>query len=399
MAAARGERLVITLIGRRNVGKSSLINGITGQDISIVSDTPGTTTDPVAKRYELIPVGPVTFYDTAGIDDIGELGRQRVRAARRVLWRSDLVMLVFDKASLDAHDHSTLRELREMEIPFLTVFNKTDLYTPARDTLAFFEKEKLPRISVASGRSADMQDLRKKLIAMVPDYFKKDPVIIGDIIGPGDTVLCIVPIDLSAPKGRLILPQVQVIREILERDAIAVTVKETQIQKFFSGTRQKPALAITDSQAVLKAAASVPEDVPFTTFSTAFARYKADLPTLLEGLRTLDELQEGDTVLIAEACSHHVECDDIGRYKIPKWIGEYLGRKLRFEIASGHDYPDDLRPYKLIIHCGGCMNTGLEYKRRIRHAQAQGVPITNYGILISRTQGLLERVIRPFGLS
>ncbi|MDZ7821034.1 MAG: [FeFe] hydrogenase H-cluster maturation GTPase HydF [Candidatus Marinimicrobia bacterium] len=399
MAAPRGERLVITLIGRRNVGKSSLINGITGQDISIVSGTPGTTTDPVAKRYELIPVGPVTFYDTAGIDDIGELGKQRVRAARRVLWRSDLVMLVFDKASLDAHDHSTLRELREMEIPFLTVFNKTDLYTPARDTLAFLEKEALPWICVASGRSADMQDLRQKLITLVPDYFKKDPMIIGDIIGSGDTVLCIVPIDLSAPKGRLILPQVQVIREILDRDAIAVTVKETQIRKFFSGTRQKPALAITDSQAVLKAAASVPEDVPFTTFSTAFARYKADLPTLLEGLRTLDELKEGDTVLIAEACSHHVECDDIGRYKIPKWIEAYLGRKLRFEIASGHDYPDDLRPYKLIIHCGGCMNTGLEYKRRIRHAQAQGVPITNYGILISKTQGLLERVIRPFGLS
>ena len=211
-------------------------------------------------------------------------------------------------------------------------------------------------------------------------------------------MVCIVPIDLSAPKGRIILPQVQIIREILDHDAIAITVKENKIKEVFAKLGKKPTLAITDSQAVLKAAADVPEDIPFTTFSTAFARYKADLPTLLDGLKTLDKLEEGDKVLIAEACSHHVECDDIGRYKIPKWIEEYLGKKIDFEIAAGHDYPDDLTPYKLIIHCGGCMNTGLEYKRRIRQAHSQGVPITNYGILISKIQGLLERVIKPFGL-
>lgn len=399
MSAPRGERLVITLIGRRNVGKSSLINGITDQNISIVSETPGTTTDPVAKRYELIPVGPVTFYDTAGIDDIGKLGEQRVKATRRVLWRSDVVLLVFDKAVLDDHDHNTIRELRDMEIPFLTVFNKSDLYTPSRQTVAFLEKKELPWIKVTSGNDGDMLELRKELIKLVPGYFKKEPVIIGDIIGPGEMVVCIVPIDLSAPKGRIILPQVQVIREILDRDAIAVTLKETQIREFFGSTKKRPALAITDSQAVLKAAADVPEDVPFTTFSTAFARYKADLPTLLDGLKYLDKLEKNDTVLVAEACSHHVECDDIGRYKIPRWIEEYLGKKINFVIAAGHDFPDDLTPYKLIIHCGGCMNTGLEYKRRIRHAQAQDVPITNYGILISKTQGLLERVIQPFGLT
>ena len=398
MAAPRGERLIITLLGRRNVGKSSLINGITEQDISIVSKTPGTTTDPVAKHYELIPVGPVTFYDTAGIDDIGELGEKRVKATRRVLWRSDIVMLVFDKNTLDEHDKNTISELSGMEISYLIVFNKSDLYKPSAETLVFLDKEKLPYIEVSSQKSDDMLALRNKLIALVPEYFKKDPVIIGDIINPGDFVVCIVPIDLSAPKGRIILPQVQVIREILDHDAIAITVKENEVKEVFAKLGKKPTLAITDSQAVLSAAADVPADVPFTTFSTAFARYKADLPTLLEGLKTLEELKEGDKVLIAEACSHHVECDDIGRFKIPKWIEGYLGRKIDFEIAAGHDYPDDLSPYKLVIHCGGCMNTGLEYKRRIRHAHAQGVPITNYGILISKTQGLLERVIKPFGL-
>lgn len=397
MAAPRGERLIITLLGSRNVGKSSLINGITEQEISIVSQTPGTTTDPVAKHYELIPVGPVTFYDTAGIDDIGELGEQRVKATRRVLWRSDMVMLVFDKKELDEHDLNTIAELKDMKIPFLIVFNKTDLYEPEAETLKYLKTEELPFISVSSQNNDDMFDLRTKLIDLVPEYFKKDPVIIGDIINKGDIVVLIVPIDLEAPKGRIILPQMQVLREVLDNDAIAVTAKETEVPEVFANLGKKAALAITDSQAVLQAAKDTPEDVPFTTFSTAFARYKADLGVLLEGLKKLDDLKDGDKLLIAEACSHHVNCDDIGRFKIPKWIEEYTGKKLEYEIASGHDYPDDLTSYDLIIHCGGCMNTGLEYKRRIRHAHAQGVPITNYGILISKTQGLLERVIKPFG--
>ncbi|MCK4812651.1 MAG: [FeFe] hydrogenase H-cluster maturation GTPase HydF [Candidatus Marinimicrobia bacterium] len=398
MAAPRGERLIITLLGRRNVGKSSLINGVTGQDISIVSEIPGTTTDPVAKHYELIPVGPVTFYDTAGIDDIGELGEQRVKATRRVLWRSDVVMLVFDKETLDEPDWNTIRELKDMDIPFLIVFNKTDLYTPTKETLISLDKEKLPYMLLISQNAKDMLALRKKLITLVPEYFKKETLIIGDLIKPGDIVVCIVPIDLSAPKGRIILPQVQVIREILDHNGIAITVKETQIKEIFQQLNKKPVLAITDSQAVLQAAADVPEDIPFTTFSTAFARYKADLPALLEGLKQLDQLEAGDKVLVAEACSHHIECDDIGRYKIPQWVKDYLGKEIQFDIAAGHDFPDDLSEYKLVIHCGGCMNTGLEFKRRIHHCQAQGVPVTNYGILISKTQGLLERVIRPFGL-
>ena len=396
-AAPRGERLIITLLGRRNVGKSSLINGITEQEISIVSKTPGTTTDAVAKHYELIPVGPVTFYDTAGIDDIGELGEQRVKATRRVLWRSDMVMLVFDKDTLDEQDKNSIKELKAMEIPFLIVFNKADLYEPKAATLKYLEDEKLSYISVTSHNSDDMFELRKKLIDLVPEYFKNEPVIIGDIINKGDIVVLIVPIDLEAPKGRIILPQMQVLREVLDNDAIAVTAKETEIPEVFANLGKKAALAITDSQAVLQAANDTPEDVPFTTFSTAFARYKADLGVLLEGLKKLDDLKDGDKILVAEACSHHVNCDDIGRYKIPKWVEEYTGKKLEYEIAAGHDYPDDLTPYDLIIHCGGCMNTGLEYKRRIRHAHAQGVAITNYGILISKTQGLLERVVKPFG--
>lgn len=396
-AAPRGERLIITLLGRRNVGKSSLINGITEQDISIVSETPGTTTDPVAKHYELIPVGPVTFYDTAGIDDIGELGVQRVKATRRVLWRSDMVMLVFDKDTLDEQDKNTIKELKGMEIPFLIVFNKADLYEPKSDTLKFLEDEELLYISVTSDNNDDMFELRKKLIDLVPEYFKKEPVIIGDIINKGDFVVLIVPIDLEAPKGRIILPQMQVLREVLDNDAIAITAKETEIPEVFAKLGKKAKLAITDSQAVMQAAKDTPEDVLFTTFSTAFARYKADLGVLLEGLKKLDDLKDGDKLLIAEACSHHVNCDDIGRFKIPKWVEEYTGKRLEYEIAAGHDYPDDLTPYAMIIHCGGCMNTGLEYKRRIRHAHAQGVAITNYGILISKTQGLLDRVIKPFG--
>lgn len=397
MAAPRGERLIITLLGRRNVGKSSLINGITEQEISIVSKTPGTTTDPVAKHYELIPVGPVTFYDTAGIDDIGELGEQRVKATRRVLWRSDIVMLVFDKDTMDEQDKNSIQELKEMEIPFLLVFNKSDLYKPTSDTLKYLQSEGLSYISVSSQNNDDMIVLREKLIDLVPEYFKTEPVIIGDIINKGDIVVLIVPIDLEAPKGRIILPQMQVLREVLDNNAIAVTVQDTEVAETFRSLGKKAKLAITDSQAVLQAAADTPEDVPFTTFSTAFARYKADLGVLLDGLKKLDDLKDGDKLLIAEACSHHVNCDDIGRYKIPKWLEEYTGKKLDFEVQSGHDYPDDLTPYTMIIHCGGCMNTGLEYMRRIRQAHAQGVPITNYGILISKTQGLLERVVKPFG--
>lgn len=396
-AAPRGERLIITLLGRRNVGKSSLINGITEQDISIVSETPGTTTDPVAKHYELIPVGPVTFYDTAGIDDIGELGEQRVKATRRVLWRSDIVMLVLDKASLDDQDKHSIQELKGMEIPFLVVFNKADIYEPKAETLEYLEAEKLSYISVSSHSHDDMIDLREKLIDLVPEYFKTEPVIIGDIINEGDIVVLIIPIDQEAPRGRIILPQMQVLREVLDNNAIAVTVQATEVKEAFKSLSKKAKLAITDSQAVLQAAADTPEDVPFTTFSTAFAKYKADLGVLLDGLKKLDNLKDGDKLLIAEACSHHVNCDDIGRFKIPKWIEEYTGKKLDYEILAGHDYPDDLTPYDLIIHCGGCMNTGLEYKRRIRQAHAQGVAITNYGILISKTQGLLERVVKPFG--
>ncbi len=397
MAAPRGERLIITLLGRRNVGKSSLINGVTGQDISIVSEIPGTTTDPVAKHYELIPVGPVTFYDTAGIDDIGELGEQRVKATRRVLWRSDVVMLVLDKETLDEPDWNTIRELKDMDIPFLIVFNKSDIYSPGKKALGALEDKGIPYVIVSSKNADHIDILKEKLIALIPGYFKKEMLIIGDLIYPRDLVICVTPIDLSAPKGRLILPQVQVIREILDRNAIAITVKEHELREVLTRLNQKPVLVITDSQVVLQAAADVPEDIPFTTFSTAFARYKANLPALLEGLQQLDQLEAGDKVLVAEACSHHIECDDIGRYKIPQWVKDYLGKEIQFDIASGHDFPDNLSEYKLVIHCDGCMNTGLEFKRRIHHCQAQGVPVTNYGILISKTQGLLERVIRPFG--
>lgn len=396
MAAPRGERLIITLVGNRNAGKSSLINSVTGQDIAIVSGTPGTTTDPVAKPYELVPVGPVIFYDTAGMDDVGELGLQRIKASKKVLWRSDIAIYVLDHPVLSEKDKISIMEIKAMDIPLLAVFNKSDLYTPHADSLKFLERASIPFIAVSAIRNDAMDELKKAMIALVPDYFKQETVIIGDIIHPGDLVVCVVPIDLAAPKGRLILPQVQVIREILDNDAIAVTVKDRELTDAFDRFSIKPSLVITDSQVVLKVAGDVPEDVPFTTFSTAFARYKGDLSVLLEGLKIIDTLKNGDKVLISEACSHHIQCDDIGRVKIPRWLTQYLGKDLKFDVASGHDFPDDLSSYKLVIHCGGCMITGLEYKRRIRQCQVQGIPITNYGILISKTQGLLERVVQPF---
>lgn len=396
MAAPRGERLVISFVGDRNAGKSSLINAITDQDIAIVSETPGTTTDPVAKPYELLPAGPVIFYDTAGMDDTGKLGKQRVLATKKVLWRSDIAVYVVDHAVLTQSDKEHIENVSSMEIPTLLVFNKSDLYVPETSSINYLEDLGIPSVSVSAEKKDGMDVLRKAILDLIPDYFKQDPVIIGDIIHPGDLVLCVVPIDLAAPKGRLILPQVQVIREILDNDAIAVTVKDRELSDAFDRFTEKPALVITDSQVVLKAAGDVPEDVPFTTFSTAFARYKGDLSVLLDGLETIESLENGDKVLISEACSHHIQCDDIGRVKIPRWLTQYLGKDLDFHIASGHDFPDDLSVYKLVIHCGGCMITGLEYKRRIRQCQVQGVPITNYGILISKTQGLLDRVVAPF---
>jgi [FeFe] hydrogenase H-cluster maturation GTPase HydF len=394
--APRGIRLVMAILGRRNVGKSSLINAIMGEEISIVSDTPGTTTDPVAKHYELLPVGPVTFYDTAGLDDTGELGRMRMNASRRVLWRADAAVLVTDEFGITKWEKDLIEEIKSLGIPLLVVFNKADVAEVDPREAQYCLDQGSGFVEVSSKTGEGVADLRQALISLTPLEMKTEPVLVGDLIREGDCVVCVVPIDLAAPKGRLILPQVQVLREILDRDAIGVVVKERELEKALSNLKQQPDLVITDSQAILKVAADVDDDIPLTTFSILFARFKGDLPELIRGAAAIDRLKDGDRVLMGEACSHHVQADDIGRVKIPRWITQYTGKDLQFQVYSGHDFPEDLEQFQLVVHCGACMINRREMLRRIRECNRRGVPATNYGIAISKVQGVLNRVTAPF---
>jgi [FeFe] hydrogenase H-cluster maturation GTPase HydF len=394
--APRGIRLVIALVGRRNSGKSSLINAITGQSIAIVSDQPGTTTDPVAKHFELLPVGPVTFYDTAGIDDTGELGKMRVRATRKVLYRADLAVVVVDGNGITESDRQTLDMIRDLDIPFILVFNKVDLNEPSETDLAYCRTQNIQSVTVSAKTKTGIQNLRDVIITNAPSEMTDEPLLVGDLIKEGDTVLLVVPIDLAAPKGRLILPQVQVIREILDSDAIAMVVKDREIDEALTNLTHDPALVITDSQVILKVAGDVNEDIPLTTFSILFARFKGEFSSLVEGARAIDTLRDGDKVLIGEACSHHIQADDIGRVKIPRWITQYTGKDLEFVVYSGHDFPEDVEVYSLVVHCGACMLNRMEMMRRTKECLRRGIPITNYGMAISKVQGTLERVIRPF---
>ncbi|WP_319542988.1 [FeFe] hydrogenase H-cluster maturation GTPase HydF [uncultured Pseudodesulfovibrio sp.] len=397
--APRGVRLVITLAGCRNAGKSSLINAITGQDIAIVSDHPGTTTDPVAKHYELLPLGPVTFYDTAGLDDEGELGELRIKATRKVLWRSDVAVVVISEHGITDYEKQIMADIRKLDIPFLVVFNKRDLAKPADKDLTYCLENNLRHLVVSTKEDAEVNAVKQAIIDIAPPEMKHDPVLAGDLISEGDWVVCVVPIDLAAPKGRLILPQVQVLREILDCDAIGITVKEREIDEALSNLHRKPALVITDSQVVMSVAGDVPDDIPLTTFSTLFARYKGDIKRLVEGAEAIDQLKDGDTILMGEACAHHAVADDIGRVKIPRWLTQYTGKDLNFEFYSGHDFPEDLERFKLAIHCGACMLNRTEMLRRIKECNRRGVPITNYGVAISKLQGVLERVLAPFNLN
>ncbi len=390
--APRGVRLVITLAGRRNAGKSALINAIAGQEIAIVSDHPGTTTDPVAKAYELLPLGPVTFYDTAGLDDTGELGLMRVKATRKVLLRSDVAVVVVGDGTISEYEQKLMAELRALEVPFILVFNKSDLNGGSLPDMP----GQVRTIQTSALTGQGVRELKELLIEMAPAELKAEPVLAGDLINEGDLVVCVVPIDLAAPKGRLILPQVQVLREILDCDAIGLVAKERELTATLESLSRKPSLVITDSQVVLKVAGDVPPDVRLTTFSTLFARFKGDLDSLVAGAKAIDGLQDGDRVLMAESCSHHPVADDIGRVKIPRWITQYTGKELEFTIYSGHDFPDDLDQFALAVHCGACMTNRAEMLRRVRECQRQGVPVTNYGVAISKVQGVLERIIQPF---
>lgn len=392
-ATPRSMRSIITFIGRRNAGKSSLINAITGQEVAIVSDEAGTTTDAVAKPYELFPLGPVTFYDTAGLDDEGILGEQRIKATKKVLCRTDVAVLVCGEAGIDEVEKRIIAELRDLAIPFLIAFNKTEESAVRDEDIQFCYEKQIKYIAVSAKNGKNIAELKTLIIEVVPEEFKVEPLLAGDLFAEQDTVVMVVPIDLSAPKGRLILPQVQVLREILDKNAIGIVTKDTELSKTLANLKEKPSLVITDSQVVMKVAKIVPEEIKLTTFSILFARYKGDLKIMVDGAMAIDSLQDGDKILMAEACSHHVEADDIGKVKIPSFIKQYSGKNVEFNFCSGHDFPDNLEDYALVIHCGACMLNRVEMVRRLRECVRRGVPITNYGVAISKTQGVLDRVL------
>ena len=391
----RGERLIITFLGNRNGGKSSLINALTDQEIAIVSEVPGTTTDPVAKRYELLPLGPVTFYDTAGLDDMGELGEKRIRAAYKVLFKTDIAIFVNDGSPFQKNELNALQRLKEMKLPVLVIFNKSDLREPDSKNIEFCQQNEIPWVSVSARTKDNITLAKEKIIELAPSYCKEERPLVSDIIYPGDRVILVTPIDASAPKGRLILPQVQVLRDLLDSRAVTTVVREFELGEALAALNSEPDLVITDSQVIQKVVSELPPQVPLTTFSILFARYKGDLVTLVKGCQKIDDLKEGDRILIAEACSHHPQKDDIGRVKIPNWLKNYVHKDLSFDISAGSDFPENLEDYALIIHCGACMLNQTEMNNRIREAERRGVPITNYGLVISKLHGYFERTIAP----
>ncbi len=384
------ERIHIGIFGRRNAGKSSIINAMTGQNLAIVSDVAGTTTDPVLKAMELLPLGPVVIIDTPGLDDEGELGKLRVQKAYQVLNKTDIAVVVIDgSVGRTAADAAILERIREKNIPYIIVKNKSDLQSAEQDE----ENE----ISVSAKTGQNIYELKERIAALVPreDMTRK---IVGDLLEPNDLAVLVVPIDSAAPKGRLILPQQQTIRDILEAGAVSVVTRDHELKETLASIGRKPRLVITDSQIFGRVSKEVPADIQLTSFSILMARYKGDLEPNVKGARALEQLQDGDTVLISEGCTHHRQCEDIGTVKLPRWIREHTGKDLQFAFTSGTEFPLDLSPYKLIVHCGGCMLNEREMKYRLKCAEDQGVPMTNYGICIAYINGILERSLAPFGI-
>ena len=392
------ERVHIGFFGLRNAGKSSVVNAVTGQSLSLVSETKGTTTDPVQKAMELLPIGPVVIIDTPGIDDVGTLGEMRVKRALQVLDKTDIAILVVDAdKGLQQADQELLKLFEEKKIPHITVYNKSDLLATV-PSLPEKQQEKNDAIYVSAKSGDQIYELKERIGALTKAASEKanEKRIVADLIQPEDVVVLVVPIDSAAPKGRLILPQQQTIRDVLESGAISVVTRETELPQTLRALGKKPALVITDSQAFQKVNADTPADVPLTSFSILFARYKGDLKEAVHGAAQLDKLQNGDTVLISEGCTHHRQCGDIGTVKLPNWIRNYTGKELSFEFTSGGEFPEDLSPYALVVHCGGCMLNDREMKARIARAVAQNVPITNYGICIAQVHGILKRSVELF---
>lgn len=396
MRAPKSLRLHIGIFGRRNVGKSSLLNALTRQQVSIVSAVAGTTTDPVEKPMELLPLGPVLFIDTAGVDDIGALGTMRVEKTRRVIERTDVGIVVAEAGRWDVFEQAMVDELGKRRVPVVVVFNKTDLAMPDEGIEKQLRDAGLQVVRTAAQRGEGILALREALIAVAPEDFVNPPTIIGDLVPAGGLAVLVVPIDKEAPRGRLIQPQVQTIRDLLDNDAYCLVVKERELRDALLRLNRKPDIVVTDSQAFLKVAGDTPKDVRLTSFSILFARYKGDLVEMVRGATAIDKLRPGDRVLVAESCTHHPIGDDIGRVKIPRWLTQYVGSRLEFVTQQGHDFPADLSPYKLVIHCGACMTNRRAVLNRVAQCREQGVAITNYGLTIAYSLGIFERALEPF---
>ena len=381
-------RIHIGFFGCRNAGKSSVVNAITGQELAVVSDVLGTTTDPVQKAMELLPLGPVMIIDTPGFDDVGKLGEKRIQKTKQILNRTDIAVLVVDaKKGFTATDKQLLALIQEKELPYLIIYNKSDL-------LEKIPKEEEHSIYISVLEKIGIQECKEKLAHQIPT---KDMTlqIVGDLLCPGDLAVLVIPIDSAAPKGRLILPQQQVIRDILEAGAAAVTVRNTELARTLQKLEGKVRMVITDSQAFEEVAAIVPKEIPLTSFSILMARFKGYLETAVKGIQAVDSLKDGDRILVSEGCTHHRQCEDIGTVKLPNWLLKYTGKDLKFEWSSGREFKEDLSPYAMVIHCGGCMLNEREVKYRMKCAVDQGIPFTNYGIAIAYMKGILQRSIEP----
>ncbi|MBE3085328.1 MAG: [FeFe] hydrogenase H-cluster maturation GTPase HydF [Bacteroidetes bacterium] len=398
MTKGRESKPHIGIYGRRNNGKSSLINCLAGQDIAIVSDHAGTTTDPVKKSFEITGFGPVILVDTAGIDDSGDLGQKRVDRTVRTLEIVDLALLIITNNSWGEYEYDLIKKFHDQDLPFIVIHSKSDIEEPTTDF-----KNKVSSLTGTTLFEFSSKDKRnyEELITLIrntiPEHSYKTPTLLGDLISYGDIVLLITPIDVEAPAGRLILPQVQAIRDILDNEAIAIVLKEREVDAFLKKTKIKPALAITDSQVFVKADASIPHDIPLTSFSIMLARFKGDFDNYLKGTPKISELKDGDRVLLLESCTHHVSCDDIGRTKIPRWITSFTGKKIEYDVVAGLDIlPRPITDYSLVVQCGGCMITRKQLHNRLRTAIKSGVPVTNYGMAIAYVQGIYNRAIAPF---
>ncbi len=394
--APRSLRLHIGLFGRRNVGKSSLLNAITRQQVSIVSDFAGTTTDPVEKPMELLPLGPVLFVDTAGLDDEGALGALRIAKTRAVLDRVDLGLIVTEAGAWGEFEQGLLDELSGRKVPVLVVLNKTDVRAATEADSQRFQNLNLPVAEISAATGTGLAGLREALLRLAPADFFDNRRLVSDLVPPGETAVLVVPIDKEAPKGRLILPQVMAIRDLLDGESVALVCQERELKRALDNLKRPPALVVTDSQAFLKVAADVPKGIPMTSFSVLMSRFQSDLAEQVHGTLGIERLKGGDKVLIAETCSHHPIGEDISRVKIPRWLTQYVGAKLEFIHVQGRDFPSDLTPYQLIVHCGNCTGNRREMLSRLHKAREAGVPMTNYGLTIAYSLGIFARALEPF---